>query len=239
MRKLFLPCAVASVSIALLTSPGTADLIYTSGDWNDTIESGSWSIGGTTELSNPFTVISAAFLTDADVLFMVDTGNTPSSLSWKIGTEPFGSDIASGNVSTFTGLEEARTGGNWRTFRTYFSMAGSAFLSPGSYWLTLYGGQGTSNNDLVWVNQKNAAVDSYMWSGSGNYPSVPNTSHAYFTLNGDPAAVPEPASLTLAGIGLLGAFGYAWRRRRKPAVNLLHALTTATSDQGLPWRLRS
>jgi hypothetical protein len=32
-----------------------------------------------------------------------------------------------------------------------------------------------------------------------------------------PAAVPEPASLTVTVIGLLGISGYAWRRRRKTA----------------------
>lgn len=237
MRKLFLPCAVASVSIALLTSPGTADLIYTSGDWNASVGLGGQFISGSNEVSDPFTVTSGAFLTDADVLFMVYTGNSPSGLSWKIGTTRFGSQVASGTVSSFTSNTQVNTNSTWTTFHTSFLMAGSTFLSPGSYWLTLYAGKPDSG--LAWLSQKDSPVDSYVWYGSGGYPAAPNAYHAYFTLNGDPAAVPEPASLTLAGIGLLGAFGYAWRRRRKPAVNLLHALTTATSDQGLPWRLRS
>ena len=41
-----------------------------------------------------------------------------------------------------------------------------------------------------------------------------------FTVNGTPAsAVPEPATLTLLGLGALSLAGYAWRRKQQPSVS--------------------
>jgi hypothetical protein len=39
-----------------------------------------------------------------------------------------------------------------------------------------------------------------------------------FEVSGGPSPAPEPSALALAGVGLVGVVGYAWRRRRKPAV---------------------
>jgi LPXTG-motif cell wall-anchored protein len=37
-------------------------------------------------------------------------------------------------------------------------------------------------------------------------------------INGTPSPAPEPSGLALAGVGLVGLLGFAWRKRRKPAI---------------------
>jgi hypothetical protein len=39
-----------------------------------------------------------------------------------------------------------------------------------------------------------------------------------FEVNGTPSPAPEPSTLALAGVGLVGVVGYLWRKSRKPAV---------------------
>jgi hypothetical protein len=47
--------------------------------------------------------------------------------------------------------------------------------------------------------------------------TVTTQNQGAFEVNGTPSPVPEPSGLALAGVGLAGVTGYAWRRR-KPAV---------------------
>jgi hypothetical protein len=62
------------------------------------------------------------------------------------------------------------------------------------------------------------------WNGSsfvvtsiGNFPNQPEDGIFVTAAIINATPTPEPTSLTLLGIGLVGMGGYAWRRRRKEA----------------------
>ena len=56
-----------------------------------------------------------------------------------------------------------------------------------------------------------------LWPRNGIGQNVQVSDLAPDDGNSPVQAVPEPGSLTLCGIGVLGLLGYAWRRSRHPA----------------------
>jgi hypothetical protein len=65
---------------------------------------------------------------------------------------------------------------------------------------------GQANTDLT-----NSFTDTLGQTNLNNYPITE------FSFSPATAAVPEPASLTLLGLGAVGMMGYAWRRQRQQA----------------------
>lgn len=69
-------------------------------------------------------------------------------------------------------------------------------LAPGTYTYQL-----TGMNTVNWSNWN---TNTNNWTGT-------------IVITGEVAGVPEPASLTMLGLGAIGLAGYAWRRRQKKA----------------------
>jgi MYXO-CTERM domain-containing protein len=127
--------------------------------------------------------------------------------------------------------------GEWVSFSVNFS---SPFDLPAGHYFFVPQVQITNGGEFLWLSAPKPIVapgtpfppgftDLQSWTRDGGIEpdwlrvgtdivggTHPPTFNATFSLSGQVVA-PEPASLTLAGLGALGLLGYGWRRRKQGA----------------------
>jgi hypothetical protein len=68
---------------------------------------------------------------------------------------------------------------------------------------------------VYWISRVGSSLAQQGVLGQGYYSSIPPES---FRIYGPATVTPEPAGMTLLGIGLASLAGYGWRRRKQSAL---------------------
>jgi hypothetical protein len=195
---------LSTIAAALLLAPATlsaSTVVYDNGPINGTINA--WSIATSLagwEVSDSFTLTAPATLTSADVGLWVNPGDTPSSLTWYLGTSFFDGSLGSGTETpsnTYWGLGF----GAYPIYDSTFSLP-SITLGPGTYYLSL-SGMTTEDQNIFW-DETDGPSSAYEL----NYGAIGSESFRLYS----GTAIPEPASLGLIGMGLLGMAAVLRRR---------------------------
>jgi hypothetical protein len=199
--KLFRLLAV-TLGCLLFSAYASAGVVYENGAFDGTFQGAQ--ISPPQEVSDSFTLAEHANLTRVTLGLWSATNSAPLSLTWSIGSSPFGNDLGSGSASLSSSLVLSYPG--FDVYLASFDL--NLALEAGDYWLTLADGASTGGQALGWDINFGPSQAFYR-AGTDTGP----TDSEYFRLEATEATVPEPASLVLFGAGLLGVVA---ARRRSP-----------------------
>jgi hypothetical protein len=228
MRKVFFAFVIAGL-MAVWATPASAVVLYSSGtpDYVDAYYSDP--TNDTYEAYGDFTLSSAATITGIEWWGFYYSGNTPpatDAFTYDIQSNPGGGgapsgDITSGSLGTGSPTDTGSylityLGENYDIYE--YSASTSIYLPAGSYFLGIWDTASNPGNAFSWATTGETPSDEYSyssgtWYAGTIYSGLGPDEGVAFNLTGN--VVPEPATMTLLGLGLAGLGAKIARRRSR------------------------
>jgi PEP-CTERM motif len=144
----------------------------------------------------------------------VEPGDTPTSITWLLGTTPFSSNVASG-TSPVTVTSSFINQFGYQVDSISFSM-GTLSLAAGNYWITLENATTADGEPVYWDENSGVGCQSPGCPSQAEASGIGTIPSETFTLEGSPAGTtPEPNTLALLGSGFLGFAAFLRCRRHE------------------------
>jgi hypothetical protein len=140
-------------------------------------------------VSDAFTLSSSTTLDSAQAGLWVDTGATPITVDWSVGTVPFASDISSGTASLINTFLFYNIDYDFDVYESAFAISGS--LGAGTYYFTLQNATTSDSGNVAWDISNGPSAAFHNTDG--------NISSESFQLYGE--VVPEPTTVSLLALG--------------------------------------
>ncbi len=218
MATRFLPLSFPLVFL-LAVAPACADtILYENGSLNEN--------GGVTantdiasQVTDSFTLTSDSIVTGLEFAVVISSGASPVSVSYTIGTSPFGDSVGDLVVlgMPVVGQSGVTDSGplcnDCATFVVYsvsIPISPGLTLEGGTYWLSLNGFSSSERGADGYWDESDGPSTAYIYDGAtGEDVSIGSE---WFEIIGN--AVPEPSSLTFVVLGCLLLAGWKSRARR-------------------------
>jgi hypothetical protein len=168
-------------------------------------------------VANSFTLASSARLTSVDFDVWQFPEDSTLSVDWEIlsGGPPGTGTTLDSDTATVSQTFLSTNSFGYDLYQNTFSLP-SLLLSGGDYWLALSNAVSGSSSFVYWDENDGPSAawlsGTYLTAADGYCTEGGETGYCSeaFTINGEPASVPEPATTSLL---LVGAAGLLLRRR--------------------------